>query len=124
MSIITKDALPGGDWELYRKKVPVRMIRMEGPFTVATKEGTLSCQDGWLALDSSGYPYPVADADHRDMYEKEKPVVRIAISLTPEEQELLLTDPYHMPGAEGRLWQSIAVKILAAREDPFQGEEL
>lgn len=44
----------------YVKKVPTLAIRIDGPFEVETREGTLTCQDGWLALDSNGEPYPIA----------------------------------------------------------------
>jgi hypothetical protein len=59
-------------WELvdeYRKTVPIKAIRMDGPFTVETSEGQLACQDGWLCQDSRGYPYPVAATEFANIYE-------------------------------------------------------
>lgn len=57
----SKDNLPDGFRE-YQRRVPVRAIRIDGPFEVKTREGTLTCPDGWLAIDTSGCPYPI-DAD-------------------------------------------------------------
>jgi len=42
-----------------------------GPFEVETREGTLTCEDGWLAIDSDGYPYPIAADEFNKIYEKE-----------------------------------------------------
>jgi hypothetical protein len=56
-------------WTLHQKKVPTRMIRIDGPFEVETKEGRLKCLDGWLAVDSAGFPYPISASDYDDMYE-------------------------------------------------------
>lgn len=54
----------------YRKKVFTKMLRMDGPFTVATSEGPLTCQDGFLAMDARGYPYPIAADEHAFIYEE------------------------------------------------------
>ena len=40
----------------------VRAARVVGPFAVETREGALACEDGWLAVDLDGWPYPI-DAD-------------------------------------------------------------
>jgi hypothetical protein len=37
-----------------------RAVRIDGRFEVVTREGTLGCEDGWLALDLNGDPYPIA----------------------------------------------------------------
>lgn len=50
----------------YQKKVLTHALRVHVPFTVETREGPLSCQDGYLVLDMDGWPYPVA----RDIFEK------------------------------------------------------
>lgn len=50
----------------FRKKVLTRAVRIAKPFTVQTPEGRLHCEDGWLALDARGYPYPI-DADEFDL---------------------------------------------------------
>lgn len=55
-------------WTEHRKKVNTKMIRIDGPFDVETKEGPLHCADGFLAVDVAGWPYPISVADYRDMY--------------------------------------------------------
>ena len=71
MQEFTKDSLPPlAEFTLHRKKVLARMVKIDGPFSVQTKEGTLSRDDGWLALDSDGYPYPISSADYDMMYEE------------------------------------------------------
>lgn len=65
-----RENLPIGEWRTFRKIVPTRMIRMEGPFYVETSEGYLYCEDGWLALDARGYPYPLAADEQELIYEE------------------------------------------------------
>jgi hypothetical protein len=55
-----KDNLPSDGWGEYRKDVVTRAVRIDGRFEVVTREGTLGCEDGWLALDLNGDPYPIA----------------------------------------------------------------
>jgi hypothetical protein len=45
------------------------MVRIDGPFVVETSEGTVMCEDGWLAVDARGYPYPIADDEQVLIYE-------------------------------------------------------
>lgn len=59
-----------GPWRLYRKTFSTPMARVKGAFCVQTKEGLLTCQDGWLAIDAAGYPYPISAQDHEQMYEE------------------------------------------------------
>jgi hypothetical protein len=54
----------------YRKRTLTPAIRMRGPFFVHTAEGPLKCEDGWLAWDSRGFPYPIA-ADEFDLIYEE-----------------------------------------------------
>lgn len=61
--------LPEGNWQEYRKKVTTRMIRIDGPFVVETSEGVLRCEDGYLAIDARGYPYPLAADEQALIYE-------------------------------------------------------
>lgn len=56
----------------YRKKVTTRALRINGPFTVETSEGPLRCEDGYLAVDARGYPYPIAADEFALIYEEEK----------------------------------------------------
>lgn len=54
----------------YRKKVLTKAIRIEYPFVVETSEGPLSCEDGYLAIDARGYPYPIAKGEFELIYEE------------------------------------------------------
>lgn len=56
-------------WPSYRKRTLTRAMRIEGPFTVRTDEGELTCEDGWLAIDARGYPYPIAADEFELIYE-------------------------------------------------------
>lgn len=53
----------------FKKKVTTRALRIEGPFAVQTSEGLLKCDDGWLAVDARGYPYPIAASEFELIYE-------------------------------------------------------
>lgn len=71
--MFSKDLMPddldfAGSW--FRKKVSTWAFRVDGPFVVETAEGPLRCEDGWLAVDARGYPYPVADEEFRLIYEE------------------------------------------------------
>ena len=57
------------NWGSYRKKTITRAARIHGSFEVETREGTLSCPDGWLALDTAGWPYPIAAEEFEKIYE-------------------------------------------------------
>ena len=56
-------------WKEYRKKVFTKAVKMEGPFVVTTSEGDLHCEDGYLAIDARGYPYPIATEEFNLIYE-------------------------------------------------------
>jgi hypothetical protein len=67
-----RDNLPSGPWVEYRKVGTTRMVAITGPVTVETKEGEYPLPDGWqgfVALDTEGYPYPVDRAVHSRSYE-------------------------------------------------------
>lgn len=68
LQTFTRESLPEEGWRSYVKVANTKMIKIDGPFTVETKEGSLFCHDGWLALDQSGWPYPISDTDHRLTY--------------------------------------------------------
>lgn len=57
-------------WPKFRKTVTTPAIRIDGPFTVETREGPLRCADGWLAVDAGGQPYPIADEEFQRIYEQ------------------------------------------------------
>jgi hypothetical protein len=60
--------LPCQDWGSYVKITVTRAVRMSGYFEVWTREGLMSCDDGWLALDSKGNPYPIAADEFERIY--------------------------------------------------------
>lgn len=53
----------------WRKTATTWAVKIDGPFAVQTQEGTLACEDGWLALDSEQHPYPIASSVFADTYE-------------------------------------------------------
>lgn len=53
---------------LYEKRRTTPAVRIEGSFEVETREGVLSCPDGYLALDTEGYPYPIARKEFKKIY--------------------------------------------------------
>lgn len=50
---------PAAEFEEFVKTTPTRMVRIQGSFKVMTLHGLVECDDGWLALDEDGWPYPV-----------------------------------------------------------------
>jgi len=59
---------PKEGWKEFRKVALTKMVRIEGPFTVQTSEGPLTCSDGWLATDARGYLYPIAADEQAIIY--------------------------------------------------------
>jgi hypothetical protein len=49
------------------------MVRIDGPFEVQISgqgpESVVRCDDGWLAVDARGYPYPLAADEQPVIYE-------------------------------------------------------
>ena len=70
-SVFSANNLPSNPatWPTYRKTALSRMVRIDGPFTVETREGVISCPDGYLAVDSQGFPYPIAADEQVAIYE-------------------------------------------------------
>lgn len=56
-------------FRLFRKTQLTQAVRISGPFRVRTREGWLDCPDGWLALDSGGWPYPIDAEEFQRIYE-------------------------------------------------------
>lgn len=57
---VSASTLPDRAFPAYRRKVTeTRALRIRGPFEVETPEGVMRCEDGWLALDVEGNPYPI-----------------------------------------------------------------
>jgi hypothetical protein len=73
MKTYSKGLLPthqkDGQWGFYRKKITTQAMRIVGKFKVITREGELVCSDGYLALDASGYPYPIESKEFDKLYE-------------------------------------------------------
>lgn len=72
MRTFSKDDMPEvpvSDWPQYQKKVKTHAMKIDGPFTVETSEGPLKCEDGYLAVDARGYPYPIATDEFELIYE-------------------------------------------------------
>ncbi len=67
-----EDQLQHANWKTYKKKVFIEAVRMVGPFTIETSEGTLTCKDGYVAVDARGYPYPIAKEEFDLIYEEVK----------------------------------------------------
>jgi len=65
-----KDYLPEKGWAKYRKKYLTKAQRITEPFEVKTTEGPLVCQDGYLAIDSRGFPYPIDKDEFENIYEE------------------------------------------------------
>jgi hypothetical protein len=53
----------------FRKTTTTRAWRIIGRFRVETREGVIECEDGWLAVDSGGWPYPIAADEFDRIYE-------------------------------------------------------
>ena len=67
------DNLPSdpATWPEFRKPALTRMVRIDGPFVVDMPEGPAPCDDGWLAIDARGYPYPIAADEQSQIYRAE-----------------------------------------------------
>jgi hypothetical protein len=57
----------------FAKQGTTPALRIEGPFTVETSEGPLTCSDGWLAIDSAGNPYPIDAGVFAETYKLAEP---------------------------------------------------
>lgn len=69
MKEFSKTSLPQRGWLTYRKRFLTKAIKINGPFVTHTCEGSLSCPNGYLAIDSAGYPYPIAEEEFDRIYE-------------------------------------------------------
>lgn len=71
---------------LYAKRRVTPAVRIEGAFAVETREGILSCNDGYLALDTEGYPYPIAEKEFKKIYQATGEQIS-GIAMFPKENE-------------------------------------
>jgi hypothetical protein len=53
---------------LYEKRRTTPVARIEGSFKVETMHGWVTCNDGYLALDTEGYPYPIDRKEFKKIY--------------------------------------------------------
>ena len=61
--------LPAGEYRTFRKVYKPKAVRMSGPFSCLTGEGNVaSCENGWLAIDSHGHPYPIGATEFESTY--------------------------------------------------------
>jgi len=91
MIVFTKDNIGSICFQEYEKKVPTKACRIKGAFRVVTREGSLTCKDGYLAVDSAGWPYPIAANEFASVYklpenERESNNSTIEITETTMEQ--------------------------------------
>lgn len=61
------------EFEMFVKTTPTKMTRIQGPFKVMTLHGLVECEDGWLAVDEQGWPYPVDARVHAQTYRPYEP---------------------------------------------------
>ena len=77
--VFSQGALPSDPqtWPSYRKRVLTHAVKIDGPFTVETSEGPLTCSDGYLAVDARGHPYPIATDEFSLIYEAASETVEV-----------------------------------------------
>lgn len=92
--------LPDDGWANYLKTVPTAMRRMPGPFTVDTGEGDPAyCQDGYLAVDARGQPYPIAADEQALIYRPQWPEGLPEVRVTgPVGRRTVLVNGQPVPG--------------------------
>lgn len=54
---------------LWRKRKLTAAVRIVGPFSVETRDGVLTCPDGYLAVDAAGWPFPINLDEFEALYE-------------------------------------------------------
>lgn len=50
----------GLEFKPHRKKAITQIARVEGQFTCMTSNGPVQCDNGYVAIDRDGYPYPIS----------------------------------------------------------------
>lgn len=68
--------LPLNGWRTFRKLALTKAQPITGPCIVKTREGEYGLPAdwrGWVALDSGGYPYPIAEEEFATIYEEIAP---------------------------------------------------
>lgn len=70
--VYTAANLPRSGWLWFRSRLATRMVPIGGPATVHTSDGPVTLPVGWrgyLMVDPTGNPMPIADGAHRAAYE-------------------------------------------------------
>lgn len=69
--------------DVYRTRMVSQAAPVSGPFSVLTLHGgePVKCQDGWVVIDASGYPFPVATSEFVQIYSED---VTAFLSSVPE----------------------------------------
>ena len=52
----------------WRKNALTRAMKIDGLFLCETPNGWTRCEDGYLAIDSHGWPYPIDRAEFELIY--------------------------------------------------------
>lgn len=69
--VFSKDKLPNfKNAEHYQLKYPVHAFRIPKPFRVKTAVGSMLCEDGYLMVNSEGYPIAITKKDFEKRYIK------------------------------------------------------
>nr|BDD43756.1 hypothetical protein 16 [bacterium] len=58
-------------WPRYRKRKPVRAMRVDGQFECRYRGRTLRCEDGYVVVGRYGNPYPLEKEEFEELYEEE-----------------------------------------------------
>ena len=74
----------------HQQRTVTLAMPITGPFECMTQEGLVRCQDGYLAIDASGYPYPIATATFEATYDAMGPTAPPQQLLSPLEVSMLL----------------------------------
>jgi hypothetical protein len=68
--IFNKDSIPGAGWQEFQRKNNALAMRIDGQFEVETINGVVVCDDGYLAIDACGWPYPLEKEVFERTYKK------------------------------------------------------
>ncbi len=64
-----ENPIDASTFSAWKKRHVTLAKRIEGPFEVVTREGAVTCPDGYLAIDSAGWPYPIAADEFERIYD-------------------------------------------------------
>lgn len=115
--VFTLANVPGNPqkWEKFRKIVPTPMLRIAGQFVCETREGPLTCNNGWLAVDQQGFPYPIEASEHAKTYE--------LITDEPTEDEIAKARVIELEAEVERLQTLLDQRAEAAEQDAEPEDE-